>query len=880
MKRKIISTFVAVMLVWMSISPAMVLNAAEVDSESEVTREKMGEGSALEEEADAPVEEEDSVGGEEDEVNVFADPVGDFIVGGDSAENAVEISLERSYSGALSEGHQKDYYKFSLSSSGKITIKANAKLNAISYQIYDSDGEKIWDDSFYSDSTTNMNSIEKKVDLTKGIYYFYVESYYTGNYSFNLSFESAGESFEETGNGTNNEMSMANVIALGNKYQGQIAKNDNNDFYKFILPSSGRIILTAEAEMTIDYYIYNLDGEQVWKHTADITDIGGSVTKEVIDLTKGSYYFVAAKEYWGSTGNYSFALPFESAGESFEETGSGSNNETSTASEIVLAKQYKGQIAENDKKDIYKLVLSSSGRVNIAANAGMTVVYRIYDTVGELLWDYEARLSVAGVSTVNRELDLTKGTYFFVVEREEWNTTGNYSFTLSLQSAGESHEESDIQNNNSIAVASKISLDQNYKGQIAVNDRKDYFAFVLPKADLLNLNVRAEIKEVYYTIYNADGKEVWSKTVSSDSISQVSNFSDEVGLPAGTYYFAVERKSDYTGPYSFQLHCHTYQQIITKATTRADGKIEQKCKCGHVGDTSVISYPRICELSKTSYTFDGKAKKPSVTIRDALGRLVGSSNYTVRYSNGCKDPGKYSVTVQFKGQYYTGTLTKQFEITSRPINSASVTLSKSNYFYDGKAKKPSVTVKLNKVTLKKDKDYRVTYKKNKAIGTATVIVTGIGNYRGSIKKSFKITAKKGTIVTVGSYKYKISGTSEVAFAGLANTKVTKVVIPATVKISGKSYKVTSIDAKALQKKTKIASVTIGSNVKTIGSNAFYGCKKLSTVTIRSTKLKAVGRNAFKSVKATAKIKVPGIKWSIYKKLLKNKGQGKRVKIVK
>lgn len=258
MKRKIISTFVAVMLVWMSISPAMVLNAAEVDSESEVTREKMGEGSALEEEADAPVEEEDSVGGEEDEVNVFADPVGDFIVGGDSAENAVEISLERSYSGALSEGHQKDYYKFSLSSSGKITIKANAKLNAISYQIYDSDGEKIWDDSFYSDSTTNMNSIEKKVDLTKGIYYFYVESYYTGNYSFNLSFESAGESFEETGNGTNNEMSMANVIALGNKYQGQIAKNDNNDFYKFILPSSGRIILTAEAEMTIDYYIYNL----------------------------------------------------------------------------------------------------------------------------------------------------------------------------------------------------------------------------------------------------------------------------------------------------------------------------------------------------------------------------------------------------------------------------------------------------------------------------------------------------------------------------------------------------------------------------------------------------------------------------------------------
>ena len=214
------------------------------------------------------------------------------------------------------------------------------------------------------------------------------------------------------------------------------------------------------------------------------------------------------------------------------------------------------------------------------------------------------------------------------------------------------------------------------------------------------------------------------------------------------------------------------------------------------------------------------------------------------------------------------------------LEKAVVTIAKVNYAYDGKAKTPAVSVTLDGKTLVADVDYTVTYQNNKNIGTATVTITGAGNYTGTVTKAFTITAKKGTSFTVGAYKYRISNSREVSFAGIRSAKTKKVVIPKTVKIGGKTFKVTSVAKKALYKKSKVTSVTIGANVKTIGAFAFAGCKKLSTITINTTKLKSAGKNAFKGIKATAKIKVPSKKLKAYKKILKGRGQGRKVKIVK
>ena len=89
------------------------------------------------------------------------------------------------------------------------------------------------------------------------------------------------------------------------------------------------------------------------------------------------------------------------------------------------------------------------------------------------------------------------------------------------------------------------------------------------------------------------------------------------------------------------------------------------------------------------------------------------------------------------------------------ISKASVTLSTSTYAYDGKAKTPSVTVKVGEKTLKKDTDYTVSYSNNTKVGTAKVTITGKGNYTGSVSKTYSIknNFKKATVSGISNKSY-------------------------------------------------------------------------------------------------------------------------------
>lgn len=86
---------------------------------------------------------------------------------------------------------------------------------------------------------------------------------------------------------------------------------------------------------------------------------------------------------------------------------------------------------------------------------------------------------------------------------------------------------------------------------------------------------------------------------------------------------------------------------------------------------------------------------------------------------------------------------------------ATVTLNKKSYTYNGKEKKPVVTITAGIETLTKDTDYTVSYKNNVKVGTASVIITGKGAYTGSVTLTFKILPKG--INTLGKIKAKSKG---------------------------------------------------------------------------------------------------------------------------
>lgn len=206
-------------------------------------------------------------------------------------------------------------------------------------------------------------------------------------------------------------------------------------------------------------------------------------------------------------------------------------------------------------------------------------------------------------------------------------------------------------------------------------------------------------------------------------------------------------------------------------------------------------------------------------------------------------------------------------------------------YYTGKAIEPSLAITYNGSSLKAGVDYEVSYKDNTNIGTATVTIKGKDNYTGEISRTFEITVKKNAAYAVGGYKYKImnaktDGKGEVALTGVANKKGKSIKVADTVTIGGRKFLITSIGNNAFSGCSKATSATVGKNVTKIGSKAFYNCKNLKKITIKSTKLKSVGAKAFKGIHKKATIKVPKSKLKAYQKVLRKKGQASSVKIKK
>ena len=98
---------------------------------------------------------------------------------------------------------------------------------------------------------------------------------------------------------------------------------------------------------------------------------------------------------------------------------------------------------------------------------------------------------------------------------------------------------------------------------------------------------------------------------------------------------------------------HTGKTVITPATLTADGKKVTTCTvCNKTLDTTAIAKIASVKLSATKYTYDGKVKTPSVTVKDSKGKVLKKgTDYTVSYASGRKNTGKYTVTVTFTGDY-------------------------------------------------------------------------------------------------------------------------------------------------------------------------------------------------------------------------------------
>ena len=340
---------------------------------------------------------------------------------------------------------------------------------------------------------------------------------------------------------------------------------------------------------------------------------------------------------------------------------------------------------------------------------------------------------------------------------------------------------------------------------------------------------------------------------------------------------------------------HDYtEQSVKKASLNRDGEISLLCdKCGR---TETVTIPAIegfrlydDDQVNPRYISDGTPKEPLVFARNRVGRELAYSGLghlacplKVTYSNNV-DPGTATATIVMDSAYYEGQATVDFQIESgsqeetctdgkphdwkETVKKATfkedggifmscskcgrtmdgmvplpavkyVKLSATSYTYNGKAKKPKVSVGCNAGELLASDQYKVTYSKNTNAGTATATVTLTGKwYEGSKKLTFTIKKAANPMTVKGktaTVKYSAVKKKTQTVAAKKAFSLSKAQGKVTYKKSGgnKNITVSSAGKLTVKKKTKKGSYPIKVKVTAAGNGNYKAASKTVTVTVK------------------------------------------------
>lgn len=230
---------------------------------------------------------------------------------------------------------------------------------------------------------------------------------------------------------------------------------------------------------------------------------------------------------------------------------------------------------------------------------------------------------------------------------------------------------------------------------------------------------------------------------------------------------------------------HNYEFISTKiATIEKDGYDIYRCaNCG-VEKKEIIYSPAIISFSKERYFYDGNRHQPKITITDKKGNIISNDNYTVSFSKGRIEVGKYMASIKFHGKY-SGTMEKEFRIekNNQTINASGFkkTVGNAAFYIKAKLEKGDgklsyktsnskiVTVSTSgKVTIKGVGKATITitaaetkaYKK--ATKTISITVNPKGTSLSSLKSTYRgrVTAKWYKNTSVTGYQIQYSKKSD------------------------------------------------------------------------------------------------------------------------
>jgi len=476
---------------------------------------------------------------------------------------ANELKLNANYSGAICESGDTDYFKFTTTEAGAVSLGVTHAL------VSGLETSSCYRLCFYSDATCSdeiysmyIDGAETsvstpKVGLPKGTYYVKMTS---GSYAvpgvpytLKVNYEKSSQWETES----NDTVTLADSIKVNTDYNGTIHDYSDYDYYKFTLSDAGKVQLKfthpliSGAETSTCYYVYIYNDAALENELCYIASKGSdkSISSPEIGLPKGTYYIKVYDGYetpyttYGLRVNYTKSSNWE---REFNET-------ATTATTIKSGQTYSGAITDGSDEDYYKIKVSNDGyiTVNLKHSAsGTNGIYNLYVYDSKMNEVAYRNIKASEKDYTTAKIGLKKGTYYILVDNSSVNT-GTYKLKVTAKKASDWEKEI----NDSTSAATKISVGKTVKGATVDSGDNDYYKFTLSSATYVNVSMTHEemggTNTVWYvTIYDKNGNRI---SYSSDSYmyveaGEVYDETTPVKLAKGTYYVAVD-------PYSYAEDC-------------------------------------------------------------------------------------------------------------------------------------------------------------------------------------------------------------------------------------------------------------------------------------------------------------------------------------
>ncbi len=587
------------------------------------------------------------------------------------------ISVNETVTGAISDGIDTDWYKFTLSKAGKVTVKLEHTVLASTsdywrVSLYKSDGVSGILGSSTEWTVSGNASLETPgVGLDKGTYFVKISPYTDyryekSDYKLTVSF-TASDAWETE---DNSEYASADLISLNKEYSGVILRDNDVDWYHFQLASDG--VITVDFSHTIfattseywRFYIYRSDGVTEFCSSADCWYVAGNENMSTceIGLKKGDYYLkvLPYSNYRYKDDVYKFRINFKSSAVWEKED----NDSYETYTFLSANTDFYGSTCNDGDTDWYCLSLSKASTVtltfthpNIASSNPMWIIH-LYSANGtDGVTGKDCSFEVTGdANCALCPLTLPAGKYYIKITPYAYYRYSAATYTLRAEV--EDAADTELEPDGDVGRATEISTDTEYVGSIFSENDEDYYKFTLPSD--CSVTVLLTKKYDYETdinlcLYGGSGTSLIG---SNEHISgSDKKYAVEYTLSAGTYYIAVWPYASYRyalGQYGLTVlvdHVHTpgaWTVKIDPDCLREGLKTSPCTVCGllcsetipaegHTYGEWIEQYAPTCESEGYKYRECTKCGDSHGEYVPALGHKYGG--WTVAYEATCSSEG-------------------------------------------------------------------------------------------------------------------------------------------------------------------------------------------------------------------------------------------------